>query len=384
MAYEQNPLKYSRTSNMPGLEYSEEDISQKKRIASNALGITQPADLLDGEFFLKDNDPQDFYRTLYIKRGESLDKVVTFTDTGKAIFDGVNEINLSDDEEVKGVLPKKKIITAAATVQVDNISTIVTYDGNKFQEVRKDDFVNKVVDDVNAGINLADYFNKNTDILPVNKGGTGTDNGFNFQNFFEYSKIGTSNATLQEFWNNLPLNISGCIYIPYGTVADLIDKFGILFFIKAANRRYLKFIQFSTNFGSYDEYVLIDDASKSDITFNDFIHTTANGFPKKAYPLSGVRRYSSEFSNEEEIYKLKMNIGDVLSVNNITESNELIWRYKTRFPQGGNYYVDLFSFSLNQNNKILRTWSGIYAGGSYIRNNENTDIAFLGKIVKIG
>ena len=83
MAYKQSPLAYSRTSNMPGLEYSEEDLAQKERIASNALGITPPADLLDGEFFLKDNDPQDFYRTLYIKRGESLDKVVTFTDTGK-------------------------------------------------------------------------------------------------------------------------------------------------------------------------------------------------------------------------------------------------------------------------------------------------------------
>lgn len=183
MAYEQNKLAYSRTSNMPGLEYSQEDISQKKRIAANALGITPPADLLDGEFFLKDNDPQDFYRTLYIKRGDSLDKVVTFTNTGKAIFEGVNEINLSDDEEVKGVLPKKKLITAAATVQVDNISTIIGYDGNKFQEVQKDNFVNKVVDDVNAGINLANYytktetdnkyFNKNTDVASFSIGGTG-------------------------------------------------------------------------------------------------------------------------------------------------------------------------------------------------------------------
>ncbi len=166
-------------------------------------------------------------------------------------------------------------------------------------------------------------------VLPIGKGGTGTDNGFNFQNFFTYTEIGTPNATLQEFWNNLPLNISGCTYIPYGTVADLIDKFGILFFIKAVNRRYLKFLQFSTNFGTYDEYILIDDASKSDITFNDFIHTTANGFPKKAYPLSGIRRYSSEFSTEEEIYNLNMNIGDVLSVNNLS-SHELLWRYKTR------------------------------------------------------
>lgn len=174
MAYKQSPLAYSRTSNMPGLEYSEEDLAQKERIASNALGITPPADLLDGEFFLKDNDPQDFYRTLYIKRGESLDKVVTFTDTGKAIFDGINIVNLDDDEEVTGVLPKKKIITAAATVQIDNISTIIGYDGNKFQELKKNDFVNKVVDDVNAGIDLANYFNKETDILDIAHGGTGT------------------------------------------------------------------------------------------------------------------------------------------------------------------------------------------------------------------
>lgn len=182
MAYKQSPLAYSRTSNMPGLEYSEEDLAQKERIASNALGITPPADLLDGEFFLKDNDPQDFYRTLYIKRGESLDKIVTFTNTGKAIFDGVNEINLSDDEEVKGVLPKKKIITAAATAKYSAVSTFILYDGNKFQEVEKDDVSNDIANIVNENIK-DDYFNKTKDkinltnqvvnILGKNNGGLG-------------------------------------------------------------------------------------------------------------------------------------------------------------------------------------------------------------------
>lgn len=183
MAYKQSPLAYSRTSNMPGLEYSEEDLAQKERIASNALGITPPADLLDGEFFLKDNDPQDFYRTLYIKRGESLDKIVTFTNTGKAIFDGVNEINLSDDEEVKGVLPKQKIITAATTAPVNNVTEIIAYDGNKFQAVNKNDLTNKIKDDINAEIDIDNYynktesddryFNKDTDVLSIERGGTG-------------------------------------------------------------------------------------------------------------------------------------------------------------------------------------------------------------------
>lgn len=183
MPYEQNKLAYSRTSNMPGLEYSQEDISQKKRIATNALGTTPPADLLDGEFFLKDNDPQDFYRTLYIKRGESLDKILTVTDTGKVLFDGINIVNLDDDEEVTGVLPKKKIITAAATAKYSAVYTFVGYDGKKFQEVEKDDFVNKVVEDVNAGIDLAEYltkqsasktyFNKDTDVLNIKHGGHG-------------------------------------------------------------------------------------------------------------------------------------------------------------------------------------------------------------------
>jgi len=141
MAYKQNPLKYSKYSDMPGLEFANEDVAMKERLATNALGVEPPTDLFDGEFFLKDNDPQDFYRTLYIKRGESLDKVVTFTDTGKTLYDGVNEINLDDDEEVKGVLPKRKIITATATVQMNNIQNIVAFDGNKFQEVAKADFV---------------------------------------------------------------------------------------------------------------------------------------------------------------------------------------------------------------------------------------------------
>lgn len=208
MAYKQSPLAYSRTSNMPGLEYSEEDLAQKERIASNALGITPPADLLDGEFFLKDNDPQDFYRTLYIKRGESLDKVVTFTDTGKAIFDGINIVNLDDDEEVTGVLPKKKIITAAATVQIDNISTIIGYDGNKFQELKKNDFVNKVVDDVNAGIDLANYFNKETDILDIAHGGHGNNDGYLFSNVMTFEELrtrfialGSTAVTTEQFIN---------------------------------------------------------------------------------------------------------------------------------------------------------------------------------------
>lgn len=219
-------------------------------------------------------------------------------------------------------------------------------------------------------------------VLPVNKGGTGTNNAFNFQNFFDYRLIGKPNATIQEFWDGLPRDFFGATYITEDTIRDLGSEYGILFFGKALNRRYLKFVEFSGNFGIYNEYVLIDNASKSNITFSDFIHTTLNSYPKRAYPFSGIRRYSSEFRTANEIHKLKMGIGDILSVNN-TGSAEFRWNMDTRFPEGGQYYVDFYRVYINANNKIDRKWCGIYSGSASIGGSYDPNICFIGNIIKI-
>lgn len=219
-------------------------------------------------------------------------------------------------------------------------------------------------------------------VLPVDKGGTGTNNAFNFQNFFDYMLIGKPNATIQEFWDGLPRDFFGATYITEDTIRGLGSEYGILFFGKALNRRYLKFVEFSGNFGIYNEYVLIDNASKSNITFSDFIHTTLNSYPKRAYPFSGIRRYSSEFRTANEIHKLKMGIGDILSVNN-TGSAEFLWNMDTRFPEGGQYYVDFYRVYINANNKIDRKWCGIYSGSASIGGSYDPNICFIGNIIKI-
>ena len=243
------------------------------------------------------------------------------------------------------------------------------------------DALKKLQEDIQQG-NIPVNMENARNILSVENGGTGTNNGFNFQNFFDYRLIGKPNATIQEFWDGLPRDFFGATYITEDTIRGLGLEYGILFFGKALNRRYLKFVEFSGNFGIYNEYVLIDNASKSNITFSDFIHTTLNSYPKRAYPFSGIRRYSSEFRTANEIHKLKMGIGDILSVNN-TGSAEFRWNMDTRFPEGGQYYVDFYRVYINANNKIDRKWCGIYSGSASIGGSYDPNICFIGNIIKI-
>lgn len=273
---------------------------------------------------------------------------------------------------------------ATQTYVGERIKTHVEEDNPHTQYVKNETYIEEINELKN---NKADKTHNHelsslNGVLPVNKGGTGTNNAFNFQNFFDYRLIGKPNATIQEFWDGLPRDFFGATYITEDTIRGLGSEYGILFFGKALNRRYLKFVEFSGNFGIYNEYVLIDNASKSNITFSDFIHTTLNSYPKRAYPFSGIRRYSSEFRTANEIHKLKMGIGDILSVNN-TGSAEFRWNMDTRFPEGGQYYVDFYRVYINANNKIDRKWCGIYSGSASIGGSYDPNICFIGNIIKI-
>ena len=125
------------------IDHDTQDLKHKLRLASNNLveGETEE-NLIDGEFYWRNNDPEVGQRTLYAKRAEGLVKLLTIVDN-TVYYPGINEINLEDDAEVKGFLPLKKLSKGSITnngdvsnfIIVDNTSNIKILSADQLGEL---------------------------------------------------------------------------------------------------------------------------------------------------------------------------------------------------------------------------------------------------------
>ena len=157
MKFEYDPP--SGPSNM--LKHDEQDLKHKLRIASNNLIEGEPEEnLVDGELYWKNDDPEAGQRTLYAKRTDGLVKIVTLDTDNTPIFPGLNEVDLGT-KEVIGFLPLSKLSKGVES-SIDNITNlvVVTASGD-IKVLSKSSFV------------IALTSNQLTGILPLSKGGTG-------------------------------------------------------------------------------------------------------------------------------------------------------------------------------------------------------------------
>lgn len=259
MAYEQNKIEFNPpTGPLHGTEYSEQIVAMIKRVVTNALGTEQPIDLYDGEFFLRDNDPQPNERTLYLNYKGALKKFAKINSDGTVDISS-SEVDLSlylkKDEASSTYATKTELSDGLATKQdageyvtgetltqelakkqdtgdyatntalTDGLAlkqdkgNYVTSENLTLELEKKQDkgeyITNQQLTEGLAGKqDTGNYFNKDTDKinlisqvedkLPVENGGTGTVDGFNFQNTMQVEDFfknieASKNITTQNF-----------------------------------------------------------------------------------------------------------------------------------------------------------------------------------------
>lgn len=155
MKFEYDPP--SGPSNM--LKHDEQDLKHKLRIASNNLIEGEPEEnLIDGELYWKNDDPEAGQRTLYAKRTDGLVKIVTLDTDNTPIFPGINEVDLGT-KEVIGFLPLSKLSKGVES-SIDNITNLVVItESGDIKVLSKSDFA------IDAS--------QISDVIDLDKGGTG-------------------------------------------------------------------------------------------------------------------------------------------------------------------------------------------------------------------
>lgn len=142
--YFQEPLKY--TGEVGESERMIKSLNMNKRIISNSLGTDEPIDLYDGMFFLKDNDPIENERTLYLNYKGTLQPFVHINADGTVDISGggggTGTVNLAGSNVV-GYLPLSKLSTGTDTL--DNTNNFIVVDKeNKIKIIDKQELLDLI------------------------------------------------------------------------------------------------------------------------------------------------------------------------------------------------------------------------------------------------
>lgn len=213
-------------------------------------------------------------------------------------------------------------------------------------------------------------------VLPVNKGGTGTDNAFNFQNFMSisniFSKFGMGESpSLQVFFEKLPNFCSFTSLVQGGTINAPFG--GLITVIKFDNNSgYIKLNRFNTvsTYNEWTEAIAVMQGGKASSwkTIRDVngFYTDCIARPNKVVMLSSDSAYEPNYQ-----------VGDIIYRYSKAGSNTNIF-----VPNSGTWIVEcLMIFDRNGVPRVELGGSGIYEGGAKL--DTNNDFNFRYRLTKI-
>lgn len=232
------------------------------------------------------------------------------------------------------------------------------------------DALKKLQEDIQQG-NIPVNMENARNILSVENGGTGTDNGFNFQNFMSisdiFSKFGMGESpSLQVFFEKLPNSCSftslvqgGTINAPFGGLITVI-KFD-------SNSGYIKLNRFTTvsTPNEWTEAIAVMQGGKASSwkTIRDVngFYTDCIARPNKVVMLSSDSAYEPNYQ-----------VGDIIYRYSEAGSNTNIF-----VPNSGTWIVEcLMIFDRSGVSRVELGGSGIYEGGAKLDTNNNFNFRY--------